>query len=408
MGSVLLFAVLAAGCGGAERRPEGTGAPAGIAPVVGRQIDPPAAAGSLAPNLALVAGSVVVSWLEPLHGERHRLLTSRFDAAGWSEPVQITEGERFFANWADLPAVAEGGDGSLVSHWLAKTAEAVYAYSIFLARSVDGGASWTELGRLNDDDTATEHGFVSYAPEGDGLRAFWLDGREMEGGGAMALRTALIGETVGAAEVLDTRVCECCSTDAASGEGGPLVVYRDRGDSEVRDTAIVRRRGAEWTEPEMTASDGWSIAGCPVNGPAIDVAGETVAVAWFTAAGDAPRVQLAFAADGGATFGRPVLIDADAPLGRVDLALDGAGGAIVSWLAAAGPTGSVRLRHVLADGTTGEPLEIATTGAARASGFPRLVRLDDTLYLAWVDTTPEAGHRIRMRAIPLDQLPVLL
>ncbi len=402
LGSVLLSGASVVACVG-EPRSEPADSPP---PESGRRrIDPPAAAGSLAPNLTLAGGGLVLSWLEPLAEDRHRLLISRFDGAGWAAPVAVAEGERFFANWADLPAVAGGGDGSLVAHWLAKTDEATYAYSPFLARSADGGASWMALGRLNDDDTPTEHGFVSYAPEAGGVRAFWLDGREMESGGAMGLCTALLGESIGAAEVLDVRVCECCSTDAASGSAGPLVVYRDRSGDEVRDISVVRRGSAGWMAPTVVAADGWTIAGCPVNGPAIDAAGEMAAVAWFTGAGDAPRVQIAFSTDGGATFGRPVVIDADAPAGRVDVALDGAGGAVVGWLAIAGDAGSVRLRRVSLNGDMGEPLEMAVTGAARVSGFPRLVRLDDTIYLAWVDTTPEDGHRLRAMAVPLGDLP---
>jgi hypothetical protein len=402
LGGVLLLGAVVAACGGPA--PLEPSSPATPAPA-GRRIDPPSAAGSLAPNLTLAGGEVMLSWLEPLADGHHRLLVSRFDGTDWQEPSVIAEGDRFFANWADLPAVAESGDGSLVAHWLAKTAEDTYAYSILLARSLDGGESWAALGQLNKDDTPAEHGFVSYAPEGSGLRAFWLDGREMESGGAMGLRTAVIGETIGAEEVLDQRVCECCSTDAAGGEAGALVVYRDRAADETRDISVVRRRGAAWTEPEVAVADGWMIAGCPVNGPAVDSVGETAAVAWFTAAGDEMRVQFAFLEDAAGTFGSPLVIDADAPAGRVDLVLDGSGGAVVSWLGIVDEAGSVRLRRVSADGRMGEPLEIATTGAARASGFPRLQRLADTLYLAWVDTTPESGQHLRASAIPLDQLP---
>ena len=76
------------------------------------------------------------------------------------------------------------------------------------------------------------------------------------------------------------------------------------------------------TEPATAVSDGWMIAGCPVNGPALDADGERVALAWFTAAGEAPRVQLAFSTDGGATFEEARTIDADAPAGRVDVVLE--------------------------------------------------------------------------------------
>jgi len=400
LGGLLLAGVWVAACRGDEGSASGVASPS--PPVAAGSLDPPAAVGSLAPNLTAVGDGLILSWLEPLAGGRHRLVVSRLAAAGWGPPRVAAEGAGFFANWADLPAVARSGDGSLIAHWLAKTADDTYAYSIFLARSLDGGASWIELGRLNDDDTPTEHGFVSWVPDGGALRAFWLDGREMAGGGAMGLRTALVGEAIGASEVVDSRVCECCGTDADASADGPVAIYRDRADDETRDIAVVRQRADGWAAPQPAAADGWVIAGCPVNGPAIRVAGETAVAAWYTAAGDTPRVQVAFSTDGAASFGLPLSIDAEAPLGRVDVELSNEGEAIVSWLAAAG---SVRLRRASAGGSLGEALEIATTGAARASGFPRLLRRDKTLYLAWVDTTPEDGHRIRARAIPLDQLP---
>jgi hypothetical protein len=163
----------------------------------------------LAANLALADGDLVVSWLERVETEgestAHRLQMSRLEGESWSQPTTIAEGSDFFANWADIPGLIEASDGSLYAHWLAKTAADTYAYSIFLARSTDGGENWDRIGPLNDDSTPTEHGFVTYVPAGDGIRAFWLDGREMVSGGPMALRTALVDRSVGPAEILDQR-----------------------------------------------------------------------------------------------------------------------------------------------------------------------------------------------------------
>ncbi len=378
-------------------------------PAGARQLDPPASDRAFAPSLAMAGGELLLTWLEALGSDeapRHRLLFSRLADDGWRPPVVVAEGDDFFANWADFPHAVRMGDGSLLVHRLVQTAADTYAYSIELARSTDGGATWAELGRLNDDATHTEHGFVAFVPEGEGVRAFWLDGREMVAKGPMTLRTAFVtGDGVGDPEILDPRVCECCSTDAALTAAGPVVVFRDRSDAEIRDVSIVRRDGASWTPPAPVAADDWRIPGCPVNGPEIAAEGERAVVAWFTGADDAPRVRAAFSADGGSSFGGPLEVDADEPHGRVDVVLDGEGGAVVSWLARGEGVAEVRLRRLAADGRQGAALGVASTAAARRSGFPRLARLGDRLYLAWVETGEGPESRVRLRELPLAAVP---
>src|SRR5918995_1514637 len=114
---------------------------------------------------------------------------------------------------------------------------------------------------------------------------------------------------LGPETVLDGRVCDCCQTDAAQAQGATVVVYRDRSEKEVRDMSIVRFVEGRWLPPRPLASDGWEINGCPVNGPAIAAVGADVAVAWFAAPADKPRVMVAFSTDSGATFGSPIRAD---------------------------------------------------------------------------------------------------
>jgi len=66
---------------------------------------------------------------------------------------------------------------------------------------------------------------------------------------------------------------------------------------------VRRHVDGAWANPVATGAEGWEIEGCPVNGPAIAAAGDRVAVAWFTAAGDTPRVRFASSTDGAASFG---------------------------------------------------------------------------------------------------------
>lgn len=407
-----LTALALASCAAPE--PEVTEPEATASAPAPRDLDPPAMPGAFAPDLWSDQDGVLLTWLEPLGEEAsdgHRVRFSRLEAESWSEPTTVAEGNNFFANWADFPGVARAADGTLYAHWLAKTAAETYAYSIFLARSTDGGESWQPIGRLNDDDTPTEHGFVSWVREDHGLRAFWLDGREMERGGPMTVRSTRLGGSGGVGTVvwpsvvLDDRVCECCSTDAVSTAEGPLVVYRDRSQEEVRDTFLVSWSADGWSEPRPAATDGWTIEGCPVNGPEVAAQGDLVATSWFTAAEGVPAVRLALSPDGGRTFGEPVVVDGDGPFGRVDLVLDGQGGAIVSWLARSGERAAVRLRRVAESGEMGEPMTIAETAGARASGFPRLVRRNGSLLISWVEVDEGSASRIRLREIPLASVP---
>jgi hypothetical protein len=314
--------------------------------------------------------------------------------------VTIAEGDGFFANWADFPGVVEAGDGVLIAHWLGKTAEETYAYSVFLARSEDGGVSWRSLGKLNKDDTPTEHGFVSFVPEERGARAFWLDGREMIESGSMTLRTAIVGVEVGSSEVLDERICECCSTGAAVTNSGPIVVYRDRSEIEVRDIALVRRESTGWSAPGLVHADGWWIEGCPVNGPQLASQGDKVAVAWFTAAEDQPAVRLAFSPDAGKTFLPPVVVDDVSALGRVDIEFGLSSSAWVSWLARRGDRAEVRLAEFDRSGSIGEGIVVGGTAVSRSSGVPRLARLGDTLFAAWVEVQGDDRY-LRVSEIPI-------
>jgi thiol-disulfide isomerase/thioredoxin len=228
----------------------------------------------------------------------------------------------------------------------------------------------------------------------------WLDGRLTPKGGPMTLRFGRFGREA-SQTVIDPRVCDCCGTSA---DGG-LVAYRDRADGEIRDIKIARRTPTGW-QTTTVHDDGWKMPGCPVNGPVVRRSGDQVAVAWFTGAGSA-RVRVGFSADGGRTFGPPVEVDAQAPLGRVGLALDG-DEAIVSWLAVVGaPEGRARIlvRRVHPDGRVGSPLPVAETATTRGAGMPQMVRRGRELVLVWTRCEAKNCGGLELAQIPLDRVP---
>ena len=367
-----------------------------------RALPSPASASSGQPNLTVTAnGRVYLSWMDRLEGGRVALRFVSKEKSGWSSPRTIAEGTNWFVNWADFPSLLVLPDGSLAAHWLAKSGAGTYAYDVNIARSFDSGKTWNKPMIPHRDGTQTEHGFVSLLPVSkDAFTAIWLDGREMagkssdhnndgskdHGHGTMTLRAATIrrNNAIEQEAMLDAKVCECCQTSAAMTKLGPVVVYRDRSDQEMRDISIVRLRNGKWSEPKTVFPDGWQINGCPVNGPAVAALDQRVAVAWFTGAHNQSQVKLAFSNDAGETFGAPIVIDDGNPAGRVDVLLMPDGTAVVSWLEKLANGGEWRIRKVRPDGTRDPAITIAPSGTARSSGFPQMVRSGNTLVFAWV------------------------
>lgn len=376
-------------------------------------LESPAPPGSGEPNLHTAPdGRVFLSWIETAGSSGHRLRFATRDGRKWSEPRTIAEGTNWFVNWADFPSLVALSDGTLVAHWLVKSGSDGHAYDINISRSSDRGMTWSQPIVPHRDGTKSEHGFVSMLPWGYGrTAAVWLDGRNFkevskEGHGSSAnemnLRFIAVdakGRLSGDA-LLDARVCECCQTSAALTSDGAIVVYRDRSDQEIRDISLVRFSKGRWTAPKSLSVDDWKIQGCPVNGPSVSADRRRVAVAWFTAAKDEPRVKVIFSGDAGATFGQPVRVDDGTPVGRVDVLMLPDGSAMVSWLERTPKGGEVRARRVRPDGTRDKSVTVAESGVARSSGFPQMTRAGNEIIFAWTD--PGTPSRVRTAVAKLE------
>ena len=362
--------------------------------------------GSGEPNLfATSDGRVLLSWHEPTQGGGSALRMAVRQTGTWSEPKTIAANRDFFVNWADFPSLVELQDGTLLVHWLEKTAESPYAYHVMLSRSSDGGTTWSDPVSPHRDLSPTEHGFVSMVPQpGGGAALLWLDGRAMAGGGEgsdghgtgdMSLRftTVAADGTLGEETLLDDRTCECCQTAMVRTDAGHLIAaYRDRSDGEIRDIAVSRFADGTWSEPYHVGDDNWHFTACPVNGPALAASGNTVAVAWFSAPDGDNRTTVAFSRDGALSFGDPIRVDDGNPLGRVDLELPSDDVALVSWLERIGDEAEVRARRVAASGDMGDSWTVTRTSQARRSGFPRMVLTGDEVVFAWTDV--DVGVRV--------------
>ena len=163
----MLLAILACGCGqGTTVSNQSSNAdPSSESSLTIRASDSPAAGDSREPELnATPDGRIILSWVEKVDARRYALRTSTRDGNGWSPAQTVAEGENWFVNWADFPSVVALDDGSLAAHWLVKNGSGTYAYDVNIARSKDGGKSWSKAIVPHLDNTQTEHGFVSLIP----------------------------------------------------------------------------------------------------------------------------------------------------------------------------------------------------------------------------------------------------
>ncbi len=338
-------------------------------------------------------GTIYLSWIENIEDTVSHLKFSTLKNNEWSTPKTITKGKGWFVNWADFPSITSFGASNLSAHYLEKSADDTYAYDVKLIQSTDHGETWNEAFKPHSDNTNTEHGFVSkVALDNESYLSVWLDGRQNAYAetdstiaAQMTLRSAVVNDKGELIEehLLDNRVCDCCQTDVAMTAEGPLVVYRNRSEDEIRDTYYVKHINGNWTEPKPIFNDNWKIAGCPVNGPAVSAKNNVVAVTWFTIADNTPKVKVVFSNDNGNTFGTPITIATETIMGRLDIELLDDGSAIVSSMDSKEGESLILLQHIKQDGTISEPFQVSETANSRSSGFPRMILKDDAIYLAW-------------------------
>jgi hypothetical protein len=348
------------------------------------------------PNVvALPKGAgYVLSYQAKLAEGCHALRTVIIDQAGKLGAIrEVARGCDWFINWADFPSLAIADNGDWLSFYLRKSGAGSYAYDIQTLRSSNQGKSWSKPVKLHDDATESEHGFVSIAPAGgDQFLIAWLDGRHSvavqhdhsaKHDGAetrMTLRSALLGRrtTVQHALEIDADVCTCCPTDLVRTRANQYaLVYRDKLAGNLRDIALASFDGRHWHAKGTVNSDGWRVAGCPVNGPAIAARGAQTLVAWSTMQGEDLIVRTRI-------LGKPMReLERGNILGRVDVAAT-ANAWLMLWLGRAGPEQSAIKLARLNDQL--EPLQTITLAelpAGRNVGMPKLASQGDTAIAVW-------------------------
>ncbi len=325
-------------------------------------------------------------------------------ATAFSAPRPIVTTPLLMENWADFASLAVGTDGALTTQWFQKPSSAAdaHGYDGWFSRSDDGGRTWRAPARLG-------HEFVALAPLSQGRTlAVWLESTRPHGdhaaprpkrdpavkrdpnaprpprdpnahyAPAMKLLARLLapdGSSLGEWTV-DPDVCTCCQNTVAVLPGDRVfAAYRGHTADEIRDnkSSTFDLASRTWSKPATLRDDGWKIAACPVNGPAADSRGPAVAVAWFTAANNTPRVQARYSADSARTFSDSVVLDLGRPMGRIETVMLADQTALILWmeLGTAENAAGIYARRLWPDGQLSAAQLVADSSQARSSGFPR-------------------------------------
>jgi hypothetical protein len=175
------------------------------------------------------------------------------------------------------------------------------------ARSRDGGASFETPTTLQASGAVGDRGWPALAVDASaGAHAIWLDHRGLvarrpassmgvgHGDGAghdgqmasegSALYYAAVTGAVGGERSIANSVCYCCKTALAADRDGRLfAAWRHVYPGSLRDIAMSVAVRGTFSAPARVSEDGWSINGCPDDGPAIAVdGGGTVHIVWPT------------------------------------------------------------------------------------------------------------------------------
>ena len=358
------------------------------------------------PSLVSGEGSLSLSWISSNEGNKSTLNFSQLKEGKWTNTQTMATGSNWFVNWADFPAHAIN-ENLILSSYLKKSDSGTYTYDVILSLQKLSGEKVKEDFLLNTDGVKAEHGFVSIIPNhNQGFFITWLDGRntvdkDLDGyHKPMTIRFAEItnkGDIIDESE-LDSATCDCCQTSIAVTNKGPVVVYRDRSDKEVRDIYIARKINGIWGVPTPIHNDGWEINGCPVNGPKVASNSNNLAISWFTVFNEKPTVNLSFSKSNGASFGTPIKINDDDAIGRVDVAFLNPQEVLVSYIEGDDVGTYLRIKKVSIDGKVSAPITISKIDGGRNSGVPQLEILDNDAFIVW---TVFEGKKNQLKMVKL-------
>lgn len=321
----------------------------------------------------------------------------------WSPPVRVFPTPEPMDSGGDArPNIAVGPGGEIYVTWT-KPLSKPYTGEIKLARSIDGGRTFSNPRIVHADRQEITHRFDAMTVTSDGrLLVAWIDKRDgvAAGGKASAYAGAAVyyaisddrGVTFRGDYKVADHSCECCRIALLpKDDGSVLGFWRHVFSPNVRDHALAKL-GTDGTVSGFRRAtfDDWRVDVCPHHGPSLaaDRGGGLHAV-WYTGAAGNAGVYYGRLEPGGVAGQRRV---GGETAEHADLAAAGDQLAIV-WKEFDGQRSTLRALQSFDRGVTFIEREIGAT--AEASDQPRILVRDGRFYVFW------NTRRETLRIIPL-------
>jgi len=238
-------------------------------------------------------------WLADAANGHVRLRHSDDLGKTFSAPVLVnTAPEPIYAEGENRPKLAFGPEGEIYVSWSQPRAKPWTGFVRF-ARSLDGGAHFSEPVTVHHDRAEITHRFDALGVDGKGRVVLaWIDKRDQaaaEAAGKPYLGAAVYyawSDDRGASFVPERRLaahsCECCRIALAQTPQGDIAAFfRAIYGDNIRDHAFAVLRTDEGASHVLRATfSEWRIAGCPHHGPGLVIASDgTRHAVWYEANG---------------------------------------------------------------------------------------------------------------------------
>jgi hypothetical protein len=365
------------------------------------------------PWIAATGANVAVAWGAAADGKGDVFVAvSRDGGRTFGRPVRVNSvagdarisGE--IAPRVALVPMAESAPAFTVT-WNAKDG----GTGIKTARSRDGGRTFVEEKSLQMKGAIGDRGWQASTLDATGkLHTIWLDHRVMAAdkaagdhsqhkgehdGAAMAQKSGLYYAADGGPErELFKGVCYCCKTALAVGPKGELyAAWRHVFPGNMRDMAMTLSRdgGRTFTPLVRVNHDGWSINGCPDDGPALAVGADgTVHMVWPTVQNESGVILYATSRNGAAmTVPKRVPTLGGPKASHPQIAIARSGSVFIAWdevIEGARRAGMVRLTSSAPGAAAfGKPERVAGTSP---SVYPVMAAVENGMIAAWTSGTP--------------------